>query len=278
MRMSAAFTINFHPMPVAYLILLVSFLIFFASYLVFAIGRFPGTRIDRPAMAVIGGALMFAFGVLTPEQGIKSIDFSTLVLLFSMMLIVSSLHLAGFFTWITALAAERLKAGMLLPAIIFTSGVLSAILVNDVVCLAMAPLVLRLCRRMGQRPALYLLALATSSNIGSVATITGNPQNILIGSLSKIGYNQFLARLGPVAVMGDSRLVPSAHRVRGRAGRLFGGDRAPAVPLAVCAGDGDRAGADRISTRLSTRAGRFGWGGDSADAPQRRSPEDLRQH
>ncbi len=202
MRMSAAFTINFQPMPVAYLILLVSFLIFFASYLVFAIGRFPGTRIDRPAMAVIGGALMFAFGVLTPEQGIRSIDFSTLVLLFSMMLIVSSLHLAGFFTWITALAAERLKPGMLLPAIIFTSGVLSAILVNDVVCLAMAPLVLRLCRRMGQRPALYLLALATSSNIGSVATITGNPQNILIGSLSRIGYNQFLARLGPVAVIG----------------------------------------------------------------------------
>ncbi len=189
-------------MPVAYFILLASFVIFFASYLVFALGRFPGTRIDRPAMAVIGGALMFAFRVLTPEQGLKSIDFATLVLLFSMMLIASSLHLAGFFAWIVSLVAERLRPSLLLPGIIFTSGVLSAFLVNDVVCLVMAPLVLQLTRRLGRRPALYLLALATSSNIGSVATITGNPQNILIGSLSGIGYTRFLARLGPVALIG----------------------------------------------------------------------------
>jgi Na+/H+ antiporter NhaD/arsenite permease-like protein len=176
--------------------------IFLLSYLVFAIGRLPGTRIDRPAMAVIGAALMFAFGALTPQQAIQSIDFATLVLLFSMMLIVASLHLSGFFDWITTLAASRLDAHHLLPAVVFSSGILSAFLVNDVVCLVMAPLVLRVARKMGRNPAPFLIALATASNIGSVASITGNPQNILIGSLSGIGYREFLSRLGPVAIAG----------------------------------------------------------------------------
>ncbi len=189
-------------MPIAYLIFLASYAIFFLSYLVFAIGRLPGTRIDRPAMAVIGAVLMLAFGVLTPEQGLKSIDFATLVLLFSMMLIASSLHLAGFFEWVTGLVAARLEPRLLLPGVIFTSGILSAFLVNDVVCLVMAPLILKLSASMGKRPAPYLLALATGSNIGSVATITGNPQNILIGSLSGIPYREFLLHLGPVAAIG----------------------------------------------------------------------------
>ena len=77
--------------------IVVAWLIFLASYLVFAIGRLPGTKIDRPAMAVIGAVGMFVFGVLTPKTAIESIDFATLVLLFSMMLIVASLHLSGFF-------------------------------------------------------------------------------------------------------------------------------------------------------------------------------------
>lgn len=176
--------------------------IFFLSYLVFAIGRLPGTRIDRPAMAVIGATLMFAFGAIGPRQALKSIDFGTLVLLFSMMLIASSLHLAGFFDWVATLVSNRLDPRHLLPGVIFSAGILSAFLINDVVCLVMAPLILRIARRMGRKPAPFLLALATASNIGSVATITGNPQNILIGSLSGIGYREFLMRLGPVAICG----------------------------------------------------------------------------
>jgi len=179
-----------------------AWVIFLASYLVFAIGRLPGTKIDRPAMAVIGAVAMFAFGVLGPKQAIASIDFTTLVLLFSMMLIVASLHLAGFFQWVTALAIEHLSPGQLLPGVIFVSGILSAFLVNDIVCLVMAPLILGLCKRMRLKPVPYLLALATASNIGSTATITGNPQNILIGSISGIGYRDFLAHLGPVAILG----------------------------------------------------------------------------
>ena len=81
--------------------IVIAWTIFLASYLVFGLGRLPGTKIDRPAMAVIGAVLMFVFGVLTPRPAIDSIDFTTLVLLFSMMLIVASLHLSGFFQWVT---------------------------------------------------------------------------------------------------------------------------------------------------------------------------------
>ena len=179
-----------------------AWVIFLASYLVFAVGRLPYTLIDRPAMAVIGAVAMFVLGVLTPDSAIASIDFSTIVLLFSMMLIVASLHLAGFFDLITRLVIEHLKPQQLLPGVIFTSGILSAFLVNDVVCLFMAPLLLDICRRMRVNPVPYLLGLATAANIGSVATITGNPQNMLIGSSSGIGYREFLAHLGPVAVIG----------------------------------------------------------------------------
>jgi Na+/H+ antiporter NhaD/arsenite permease-like protein len=182
--------------------LTIAYAIFVSSYLVFAIGRFPGTRINRTAMAIIGATLMFAFRLLTPAQAIRSIDYATIVLLFSMMLIVASLHLAGFFEWITGLVVEHVRPHHLLPSVIFTSGILSAFLVNDVVCLFMAPLILQVCRRLSKPATPYLLALATASNIGSAATITGNPQNILIGSLSGIGYRDFLRTLSPVALIG----------------------------------------------------------------------------
>src|SRR5205807_10643431 len=85
----------------------------------------------------------------------------------------------------------------LLPTVIFLSGLLSAFFVNDIICIVMVPFVLKATRRMGVKPIPYLLAVATASNIGSTATITGNPQNILIGSFSGIGYRDFLWHLGP---------------------------------------------------------------------------------
>jgi len=182
--------------------IIAAWVIFLASYFVFAFGRLPGTRIDRPAMAVVGASLMFVFRILTPKTAIASVDFGTLVLLFAMMLIVASLHLAGFFDWVGNRVILHLPPSKLLPGVIFTSGLLSAFLVNDVVCLFMAPLVLSVCKRMGLRPLPYLLALATASNIGGVATITGNPQNMLIGSASGIAYRDFLVHLGPVAMIG----------------------------------------------------------------------------
>ncbi|HEY3928021.1 MAG TPA: SLC13 family permease [Candidatus Koribacter sp.] len=179
-----------------------AWIIFIVSYGVFAIGRLPGTRVDRAAMAFIGAVAMFAAGALDGRTAVAALNYETLVLLFSMMVLVAVLHLEGFFEWITGRIVERLKPTQLLPGIIFSAGVLSAFLVNDVVCLFMAPLILKITRRMGRNPLPFLLALATASNIGSAATITGNPQNILISSVSHIAYRDFFLHLGPVSLVG----------------------------------------------------------------------------
>jgi Na+/H+ antiporter NhaD/arsenite permease-like protein len=181
---------------------LAAYFIFGASYLVFALGKFPGLKIDRPAAAIIGAVAMVAFRIVPVQGTLRVIDFPTIVLLFSMMVIVGGLHLAGFFEWSAERVLKHLPLRSFLPAVIFTSGVLSAFLVNDIVCLVMVPFVLKLTERMRLPPLPFLLAVATASNIGSVATITGNPQNMLIGSYSGISYREFLLRLGPVALAG----------------------------------------------------------------------------
>src|SRR5262245_60261266 len=179
-----------------------AYTVFLGSYLVFMLGKFPGLKIDRAGAGIIGAVLMVAFRIVTPVNALHYIDFSTIVLLFSMMLIVAYLHLAGFFEWVTHLVVTRLRPHHLLPTVIFTSGFLSAFFVNDIICLVMVPFVINATRRMGVKPVPYLLAVATASNIGSVATITGNPQNMLIGSFSGISYRDFLLHLGPVALVG----------------------------------------------------------------------------
>jgi len=179
-----------------------AYVIFSASYLVFAVGKFPGLKIDRPAAAIVGAVAMVAFRIVPARDALRLIDFPTIVLLFSMMVIVGGLHLSGFFEWIAEAVLRHLPPNSFLPAVIFTSGILSAFLVNDIVCLVMVPFVLKLTEKMRLPPLPYLLAVATASNIGSVATITGNPQNILIGSYSGISYRDFLVHLGPVALAG----------------------------------------------------------------------------
>jgi Na+/H+ antiporter NhaD/arsenite permease-like protein len=190
------------PLPVADWQIATAFAIFAVSYVVFALGKFPGLKIDRPGMAIIGAVLMVAFGIVGADEALRFIDFSTLVLLFSMMVVVGCLHLSGFFDWITAEIVKRLKPRHLLPTVIFITGILSAFFVNDIICLVMAPFALVATRQMKLKPLPYLLAVATASNIGSVATITGNPQNMLIGSFSGLDYRYFLMRLGPVALIG----------------------------------------------------------------------------
>ena len=182
--------------------ILAGYLIFFGSYFVFALGKFPWTKIDRPGAAIIGAVLMVAFRIVGAQEALASIDFATIVLLFSMMLIVANLRIVGFFDWITERLIERLQPHHLLPTVIFSSGLLSAFLVNDVVCLVLTPFVVHLARRLAVPVVPYVVAVATASNIGSVATITGNPQNMLIGSMSGISYIDFIAHLGPVAMAG----------------------------------------------------------------------------
>ena len=177
--------------------------LFGLTYLALALGKIPGLRVDRAGIALVGAVAMLGFGVLDLREAARAVDNETIVLLFGMMVVVAYLRMAGFF----ALATERIAARFsgpwaLLGVTIGLSGVLSAFLVNDVVCVALTPLVLHLCRRL-KRPAIpYLVGLATASNVGSVATITGNPQNIIIGSLSGISYLRFAAKLAPVAAVG----------------------------------------------------------------------------
>ena len=181
---------------------LAGYLIFLGSYTVFAFGRFPGLKVDRAGAAIIGAVLMFALRILNAGDAVRAIDFATIVLLFSMMLIVGNLRLAGFFERVASAVVDRIGRRHLLPAILFSTGALSAFFVNDIICLVMVPFVLTVARRFGLPPMRYLLAVALASNLGSVATITGNPQNMLIGSASGISYRSFLAYLGPVAIFG----------------------------------------------------------------------------
>lgn len=193
---------HFSPETLSEARVIAAYVIFVGSYLVFALGKFPGLKIDRPGAAIIGAVGMVAFRIVQPADTLRFIDFPTIVLLFAMMLIVGTLHLVGFFDWNAGMVLRRLKPSQLLPAVVFTSGVLSAFFVNDIMCLVMVPIVLSITRKLRLKPMPYLLAVATGSNIGSVASITGNPQNMLIGSFSGIGYRDFLLHLAPVALVG----------------------------------------------------------------------------
>src|SRR5438128_10782503 len=176
---------------------------FVASYVGLALGRVPGFRIDRTGVAIIGAAVMVASGAVPWADAVASVDAPTLVLLFGMMLVTAYLRLSGFFQLVMTLALRRARTPLaLLATVVVASGVLSAFFVNDVVCLVLAPVVLEATRQLALPPVPYLVALVTAANVGSVATLTGNPQNMLVGSFSSISYRGFLAREAPIALVG----------------------------------------------------------------------------
>ena len=182
---------------------LIALVAFAGTYLGLALGRLPFFRVDRTGVAIIGGAVVVVSGLLPWDRAVAAVDAHTLVLLFGMMIVAAYLRLSGFFRLVTYAAVRRAHTPVgLLALIILAAGVLSALFVNDVVCLVMAPIVLDLVRRLRLPPAPYLIALATAANVGSVATLTGNPQNMLVGSFSGISYRAFLLREAPVAVVG----------------------------------------------------------------------------
>jgi Na+/H+ antiporter NhaD/arsenite permease-like protein len=159
-------------------------LIFVGTYVTVAAGRTPLIRLDRTGAAIAGAVLMVVTGAITFRAAAAAVDVRTIVLLFGMMIIVAHLKLAGGL----AALARFISAGVAHPAalvfvLVGAAGLLSALFVNDTICLVFTPIVLDVASARGHRPLPYLLALATASNIGSAATITGNPQNILIGSV-----------------------------------------------------------------------------------------------
>jgi Na+/H+ antiporter NhaD/arsenite permease-like protein len=190
--------------------------IFSLTYLGLALGKIPWLRIDRAGIALVGATLMMLSGVLPLREAVRAVDYETILLLFGMMVVVAYLRLSGFFDRLAHATLGHFRTPYGLLAVTITlSGVLSAFLVNDVVCLALTPLVLQLARRLRIDPLPHLIGLATAANIGSTATLTGNPQNMIIGSLSHIAYWRFTVCLAPVAALGlviDFLVIAVAYR------------------------------------------------------------------
>jgi Na+/H+ antiporter NhaD/arsenite permease-like protein len=203
--------------------------IFILTYAGVALGRIPGLRLDRAGVALTGAAMMMAVGALSPQEAYRAVDLDTIVLLLGMMIVVAHLKLSGFFRLVTGWALTRAHSPrLLLAAVVITAGTLSAFLVNDAVCLVMTPLVIAVTRALRREPVPYLLALAMAANVGSTATITGNPQNMIIGALSRIPYTDFAAVLAPVAIVGLVLVVLVTFAVA--RGEFIDGERLAAVP------------------------------------------------
>ena len=177
--------------------------IFAITYVLISGRQLKILPLNRPAAALLGAVLMIATGVMTPERAYRAINYDTLVLLLGMMLISAYLDLAHFFEWAAELVLNFSRTPVhLLLYVTLTSGILSALLVNDTICLMLTPLVVAVIRR-GKLPLLpYLVALSTSANIGSVATLVGNPQNMIIGHFSHISFPEFSRSLLPAAAVG----------------------------------------------------------------------------
>src|SRR3984893_171223 len=205
-------------MPAVELRLAVPLAIFAFTYFVFAVGNFPGLKLDRTGAALAGALLMVVTGSLSESQALAAIDFHTILLLLGMMIIVANLRVSGAFALVARWLLKRAHSGYgLLAMTVLVSGVLAAFFINEVVCLSLAGPLIEVARILEIDAAPLLLALATGSNIGSAATITGNPQNMIVAGLAGIGYAAFAMRLAPVALIGlvaDYAVIAWIYRAR----------------------------------------------------------------
>lgn len=178
-------------------------LIFAITYVLVAGRRLRWLPIDRPAGALIGAVLAVLSGELTAEQAGAAVDKSTLVLLFAVMGMGAFLSTDGFFERAAPRIAARARSRAgLIGVLVWGAGALSALITNDAVCVLAAPVVVDWIRRWKLPRLPFLLALATSANTGSVATLVGNPQNMLCGSLGHLSFRVFLVHMLPVAIVG----------------------------------------------------------------------------
>ena len=168
-----------------------------------AVGRYPGLRMNRATIAFVGAVVLIISPSLTLEEAFSAVDFPTLALLFAMMIINGSLRLSGFFTLAGSFLMRFSKGPKILMALVISAaGVLSAFFLNDTIALMFTPLVLELVLLMGRNPIPYLIGLAVGANIGSMATIIGNPQNILIGTGSGMSFFRFSGYLAVPSLTG----------------------------------------------------------------------------
>jgi Na+/H+ antiporter NhaD/arsenite permease-like protein len=168
-----------------------------------AVGRYPWLHMNRATIALVGATLLVALGVPTLEGAYRAVDWNTIVLLFGMMVLNVNLRIAGFFHLVTAHVVRFASTPRrLLALVVLVSGVLSAIFLNDTIALMMTPMVLDMAFALGRNPLPYLVALVTAANVGSVATIIGNPQNMLVGISSGLSFVRFFRELAPIAGLG----------------------------------------------------------------------------
>ncbi len=177
--------------------------IFAITYVGLALGKLPMVRVDRCGVALIGAVAMVVGGTLSQSEAVNSVDFHTLALLLGMMIIVANLRLSGLFSWLAERIFGRAHTGFaLLATTVALSGVLAAFFVNDVICLVLAPVVIDVAAQAGLSAVPLLLGLATASNVGSAATVTGNPQNMIVAGFAHLDYVTFLIRIAPGALAG----------------------------------------------------------------------------
>lgn len=177
--------------------------IFLVTYFLIAIEGNRGSRLDRTTLAFCGGVAMVLAGVISLDDAYKTVDWNTLLFLLGMMILIAHFQVAGFFDWVALQAAAVARTRFqLLLLLVFTSGILSAFFVNDTICLVLPPIVLLVADRLQIPPLPYLLAIATSANIGSVMSVTGNPQNVLVAVSAHFSFLGFLAHLAPLAIAG----------------------------------------------------------------------------
>jgi len=171
--------------------------IFTATYLGVAVGGVPRLAIDRTGIALLGAIAMVATGVLSMPQALHAIDAPTLLLLYALMVVSAQFRVGGFYTW-TVLQLRRfiLREKLFLLLVMVVTAVMSAVLVNDVICLAFTPVLAVALLQAGLNPVPFLIGMAMASNIGSAATIIGNPQNMLIGQMGHLAFGPFLAWCG----------------------------------------------------------------------------------
>lgn len=177
-------------------------LIFLLTYILVSLGENSPRKLDRPTTTLIGAVLMVLTGSLSRREASTAIDFSTLAVLFGLMVLLTMFMQSGFPAWLAFKALRRCRSPRkLLALVVFSSGIGSALLLNDTVCLLGTPLLLQVTAQAGLQPIPFLLALATSANIGSVMTLTGNPQNIIIGHVSNWTWCAFALRLIPIGLL-----------------------------------------------------------------------------
>ena len=179
------------------------FIIFCIVYLGMILGGLPFLQLDRTGVALLGAIALIGLEAVTPEQAALSIHLPTLVLLFSFMVVSAQMRLGGFYAWVTrSLAALPLSPPALLAALVVATAALSAVFSNDVVCLAVAPVLIEACLARRLDPVPYLLALACAANVGSALTLIGNPQNMLIGETLELSFGGYAAQALVPVVLG----------------------------------------------------------------------------